>query len=152
MRAAVLAARAGRTATARAHLAEATDAARRAPEGIYRGTAFGPASVRIHGLSLAVDLADVAAALTAGRDWHPPVEVPAERRSHFYVDLARAHVLAGQCEPALGCLDLARRTAPQHIRPHPDVKAAVAQLLATVPHPSSRLVEFARWVGHTHDR
>ncbi len=152
MRATILAARAGDRAAARAHLDEATDAAGRVPEGIYRGTAFGPASVRIHRLSLAVDLADVGAALDAGRDWHPPVEVPAERRSHFYVDLARAHVLAGQAEPALNCLDLARRIAPEHIRHHPDVKAAVALMLAKLPHPSTQLVEFARWTGCGHDR
>jgi transcriptional regulator with XRE-family HTH domain len=152
MRAAILAARGDDRASARAHLDEADEVAHRVPEGIYRGTAFGPSSVRIHRLSLAVDLADPAGALDAGRDWHPPPDVPAERRSHFYVDLARAHVLADQTEPALECLRDARRIAPEHIRHHPDVKTALAQLLARVPRPSAQLVEFARWSGVANQR
>jgi hypothetical protein len=147
MRAAILAARAGDHAAANDHLREAGAAAGRVPEGIYRGTAFGTASVRIHRLSLAVDLGDVAAALHAARGWVPPTSVPAERRSHFFVDLARAQMLAGHPEQALGCLHTARRIAPQHIRHHPEVKATVAQMLSRVPRPSQDLRNLARWTG-----
>jgi len=48
MRSAVLAARAGHTAAAYDHLAESRQVARRIPEGVYAGTVFGPASVRIN--------------------------------------------------------------------------------------------------------
>jgi hypothetical protein len=147
MRAAVLAARGGDHTSASDHLHEASDAAQRVPEGIYRGTAFGSASVRIHQLSLAVDLGDVSAALQTADSWIPPPSVPAERRSHFYVDLARAQVHAQQPEQALGSLWTARQTAPQHMRHSPEVKTALAQMLAMVPRPSHDLLSFARWAG-----
>jgi hypothetical protein len=147
MRAAVLAARGADHISANDHLHEASDAAQRVPEGIYRGTAFGPASVRIHQLSLAVDLGDASAALRTADSWVPPARVPAERRSHFFVDLARAQVLARQPERALDSLDTARRIAPQHMRHSPEVKTTLAQMLAMVPRPSHDLLSFARWAG-----
>jgi transcriptional regulator with XRE-family HTH domain len=147
MRAAVLAARGGDDARANDHLREASNAAQLVPEGTYRGTAFGPASVRIHRLSLAVDLGDVATALQAAEEWVPPQNVRAERRSHFFVELARAHVLANQPERALGSLWAAREIGPQHIRHNPDVKTALARMLCTVPRPSHDLLSFARWTG-----
>lgn len=147
MRAAVLAARANDASTAERHIHEAADAALRVPDGVYRGTAFGPASVRIHRLALALDLGDFASAISAGHGWVPPKHIPAERQSHFFVDLARAHVGAGDSDRAVVCLATARSIAPQHIRHHPDVHAAVAGLLATVPRPDSALLELARWGG-----
>ncbi len=56
MRAAVTAARAGLPALARDHLAEAHAMANRVTEGVFLGTAFGPGSVRIHEVTLALDL------------------------------------------------------------------------------------------------
>lgn len=147
MRAAVLAARSGDHGRADDHLSEAVDAAGRVSEGVYRGTAFGPASVRIHQLSLAVDLADTTAALRAAQDWIPPQSVPAERRSHFFVDHARAQLLAARPAQALESLATARQIAPQHMRQSPEVQTTVAQLLATVANPSDDLLGFARWVG-----
>jgi hypothetical protein len=147
MRAAVLAALAGKQVTADEHLSEASDAAARVREGIYHGTAFGPASVRIHKLSLAVDLGDIATALSTAEGWAPPQSVPAERRSHFFVDLARGQVLAGRPDLALASLDTARRIAPQHIRHSPEARATVARMLAEVPRPTGEMVNFARWTG-----
>jgi hypothetical protein len=57
MRAAVLAARAGMPGEAADRIAEAQATARHVPEGVYHGTAFGPGSVRVHELALAVGLA-----------------------------------------------------------------------------------------------
>jgi transcriptional regulator with XRE-family HTH domain len=147
MRAAVLAARADDASAAERHINEAADVARRVPDGVYRGTAFGPASVRIHRLSLALDLRDIAGAIRAGVGWVPPAQIPAERRSHFFVDLARAHVDADSADQAVECLAVARSIAPQHVRHHPDVKAAVAGLLARAPRPDDALLELARWGG-----
>jgi len=94
MRAAVLAARSGDNTGANDHLREAGDAAERVPEGIYLGTAFGPASVRIHELSLAVDLGDVAAAFNAADTWVPPPSaVPTSSwtsRGHRYSRVSRS--------------------------------------------------------------
>ncbi|MBF6354928.1 hypothetical protein IU449_10285 [Nocardia higoensis] len=92
MRAAVVAAKEFRSDIARAHLNEAARAARYVSENIYHGTAFGPSSVRIHELSLGVELGDTGAAISAADDWAPSGEIPAERRSHFYIDAARAYM------------------------------------------------------------
>jgi transcriptional regulator with XRE-family HTH domain len=48
MRAAVLAARAGMPGEAAGRMAEAQAIARPVPDGVYHGTAFGPASIRVH--------------------------------------------------------------------------------------------------------
>jgi transcriptional regulator with XRE-family HTH domain len=59
MRAAVLAARAGQLATADDHFSEARLIAEHGPESVYHGTAFGPGSVLIHQVTLAVDSARI---------------------------------------------------------------------------------------------
>lgn len=144
MRAAVTAARAGHAARAHEHLDEAGSIACRVPEGIYHGTAFGSASVRIHRVTLAVDLADVDAALRFGDGWVPPPAIPAERRSHYFVDLGRAHLQAAQYDHAIGALRAAREIAPQHIRVHPDVRSVLSALRdADV----TEIDEFVKWVG-----
>jgi hypothetical protein len=147
MRAAVLAARGCDHTSATDHLNEAADAAERVPEGVYCGTAFGPASVRIHKLSLAVDLGDVPGALRTAENWTPPPSVPAERRCHFFIEFARAQTLANRPEEALESLGTARQIAPQHLRHSPEVKNALAHLLATVARPAQGLISFARWAG-----
>lgn len=151
MRAAVLAARDGDRVRAQDHIDEAAAAADDVAEGVYRGTAFGTASVRIHQLSLALDFDDVDAALKIGEGWSPPTSIPAERRSHFYVDLARAHVRAGRMEGAIGSIQAARQIAPQHARHHSDIKATISVLTAGAVRPSQALLELARWVGVIRD-
>ncbi|MFF0489387.1 helix-turn-helix domain-containing protein [Nocardia sp. NPDC004068] len=129
MRAAVVAARDFRSVEARAHLSEADRVASRVPESVYAGTAFGPESVRIHRVSLAVELGDIGAALAEARDWRPsPGQVPAERCSHFYIDVARAHLLGGDHEGAMAALYSAHSVAPQHTHSHPFVTDMLAQL------------------------
>jgi hypothetical protein len=91
MRCAVLAARVSDPGDARHHLDAADHYAKDVPDGVYRGTAFGPSSVRIHRLSGTLDAGDSVAAITAGTPWQPDPTVPVERRSHFHIDdLARA--------------------------------------------------------------
>jgi DNA-binding XRE family transcriptional regulator len=146
MRAAVIAARAGQAAAAEDHLRESARVARNVKDGIYFGTAFGPASVRIHQLSLAVELgnSDAAIRIAAGRE--PPATVPAERRSHFYVDLSRAYLQTAQDSEALQALFTARAAAPEHIRSHPHVRDAVDDLLRNKKAPNQLLVDFERWL------
>ncbi|MDW4908825.1 hypothetical protein RB628_26660 [Streptomyces sp. ADMS] len=56
MRAAVIASRAHDASAATTHLDEARSLADQVPEDVYCGTAFGPDSVRIHEVSVAVSL------------------------------------------------------------------------------------------------
>lgn len=149
MRAAVVASRLGAADTARGHLREARDIADRVAESVYYGTAFGPESVRVHEIAVAVELGDEQAALSTAADWKPTNNLPAERRSHYYLDLARAQLWAGRRESALGSLRMARQIAPQHVREHPQVRETVATLLRLGRAPSVDLVGFASWLRLT---
>jgi transcriptional regulator with XRE-family HTH domain len=145
MRAAVVTGRAGKADTAWDHLAEARRAARQVPEGVYFGTAFGPTSVRIHDLAVAVELGDIPAAVELAAGWHPPATLPAERRSHYYIDLARAQLRLGHHQDAYLGLEAARQAAPQHVREHPQVRRTLSALLRTHRSPDDGLLELATW-------
>ncbi|RJO77940.1 hypothetical protein D5S18_06595 [Nocardia panacis] len=133
MRAGVAAARGYFAADARAHLNEAARVARLVPEGVYFGTAFGPSSVRIHQVSLGVELGDPGSALAAAQDWVPTGSIPAERRSHYFIDMARAHLQANHRDDAHAALKSAQLVAPEHTNSHPQVKEMLARLAADQP-------------------
>ncbi|MGH2600304.1 MAG: helix-turn-helix domain-containing protein [Dehalococcoidia bacterium] len=151
MRAAVTAARAGDAVRARDHMADANRWARDTAEGVYFGTAFGRASVKIHRLALAVELRDVDSALRIAGSWTPPRAIPAERRSHYYVDLARAHMQAGHRDKVLDSLMVARTIAPEHIQNHPQVRDML-RLAQTAGPQTARLTELRRFVRVTDAR
>ncbi|UJW32480.1 helix-turn-helix domain-containing protein [Saccharothrix sp. AJ9571] len=144
MRAAVVAGRANKPDRAADHLREARRAATAVPEGVYQGTAFGPASLRIHELAVAVELRDPLG-IERASDWHPPDQLPAERRSHYYIDLARAHLTLGRHEHAYQSLQAARIAAPEHARNHPQVRDSLSALLRTHPSPEAGLLDLAAW-------
>lgn len=147
MRAAVVAARSGDVDAAREHLAEARVMAERVREGVYLGTAFGPDSVRVHDVSVNVDLGDSPTAVERAGTWRPPEQLPAERRSHYFIDLARAHVDVGSDDDAHEALRTARQIAPQHVRQHPHVRQSLATLIRRRSGQDPDLRNFARWVG-----
>jgi hypothetical protein len=145
MRAAVVAGRLSDGASASAHLAEARVLASQVPDGIYLGTAFGPSSVRIHEVSVAVELGEGTRALRAAQHWVPSRQLPAERRSHYYIDLAQAQLWNGQRDQAFDSLEAARRIAPQHAREHPRVRRALTTLLRLHSSAPTALVAYADW-------
>jgi transcriptional regulator with XRE-family HTH domain len=146
MRAAVVSGRMGSSDAAWSHLLEARDAAARVPEGVYHGTAFGPDSVRVHEIAVSVELGDEQAALRVAAGWTPPVELPAERRSHYFLELARAQLWAGRREATFTSLQAARQIAPQHVREHPQVRETVTTLLRLGRAPGADLLNFAHWL------
>lgn len=147
MRAAVLAARGGDRLAAEDHIRTAVAIADVVPDGVYRGTAFGISSVRIHHLSLALDVGNLDMALEIADNWLPPMQIPAERRSHFFLDRALALQRARRPDDALDALALARQIAPQHVRPHPQTRAVLARLLVQARRPSDELARMWRWTG-----
>jgi transcriptional regulator with XRE-family HTH domain len=151
MRAAVIAGRDGNADAARQHIEAARTLADRVPERAYLGTAFGPHSVRIHEASLAVSLGQEYAhrALEIAREWAPPRETSAERRSGFYIELARAQLWAGRPQHAFESLKVARRVAPQHTRNHPWVREDAATLRRLRRANVEDLSHFAQWCGAT---
>jgi hypothetical protein len=117
---------------ARAHLTEARSMADRVDiEGIWEGTAFGPASVRAHEVSTAVELNTPQKALAAAAGWVPPDSLPAERRSHFFVDVARAQLALGEHDSVLRTLQKAHTIAPQNIQVDQHVQETLAALADT---------------------
>lgn len=149
MRAAVIAGRAGDASTAGAHLATARQLGQRAPEGVYQGTAFGPDSVRIHEVSVAVSLGGdhVGRALDVAEEWKPPENLPDERRSGFYIELARAQLWSGLPGDAFESLKVARAIAPQHTREHPWARADATTLRRLKRADAESLTSFAEWIG-----
>ncbi|MGW5130491.1 helix-turn-helix domain-containing protein [Streptomyces sp. NPDC004135] len=151
MRAAVIAGRARDGSAAVTHLTEAAVLADRVTEGVYRGTAFGPDSVRIHEVSVAVSLGDeyIGRALGVAGRWDPPTELPDERRSGFYIELARAQLWSGLPSKAFESLKTARHIAPQHTRVHPWVREDAATLRRLKRGDSESLTNFAEWCAAT---
>ncbi|MGW1978600.1 helix-turn-helix domain-containing protein [Streptomyces sp. NPDC001889] len=147
MRAAVVAGRAQDADAADAHMRAATELAGTVPEGIYHGTAFGPDSVRIHQVSVAVGLGGehAADALDVASEWKPGRDMPAERRSGFYIDLARAQLWTGRPDHAFESLRVARKVAPQHTRRHPWVREDAATLRRLKRADAEDLSAFALW-------
>lgn len=131
MRAAVFAAKDGRPQQAAPHLAEASRAAQHTQDAVYTGTAFGPGSVRVHQVTLALETKDPDQALVTASGWVPPQELPAERASHFFIDVARAHGLLGQHDAVLANLYQAWQRAPEHTRLNPHVHELSTHLLST---------------------
>jgi transcriptional regulator with XRE-family HTH domain len=149
MRAAVLAAHAGLKEEATERMAEARAAARHVPEGVYHGTAFGPGSVHVHDLALAVESGDIGRAVKVAAEWQPLPALPAERRSHFHIEAARAYCWAGHRDRAVAALWQARRAAPQHTRYNPAAGETVRTLIRGSRKPSRPLLQLADWIGCT---
>ncbi|MFI5981467.1 helix-turn-helix domain-containing protein [Streptomyces sp. NPDC051555] len=149
MRAAVVAARARDECAATAHMAEARGLAEGLAEGVYLGTAFGRTSVRIHELAVAVGLGGdrIGRALGTAREWRPGAEVPAERRSGYYIDLGRAQLWQGRPDAAFASLRTARDLAPQHVREHPWARADVERIRRLKRGDVAGLSAFTEWIG-----
>lgn len=149
MRAAVVAGRGSDADAAHSHLAHARRLSAWTREGIYSGTAFGPQSVRVHELSVAISLGQdhTAEALAVVQRWTPGETLPAERRSGFWIELARAQAWGGRFDGAFTSLKTARSIAPQHTREHPWAREAVGTLVRLRRTDDASLRSFASWIG-----
>lgn len=112
------------------------------------GLAFGPSNVTLHEVSVAVDLEDGPAALDVVKQRGRQIsrDIPASRRGHYWMDVARAYVLVGDREKALRSLQHARRVAPQLTRHHPQVRET-ALAIASSGRTSEELTAFISWLG-----
>jgi hypothetical protein len=131
LRSAIMAARCPKQrGTAWDHLAHAGDYAQRigADTNDY-GLIFGPTNVKIHEVATAIELDDPDEALRRAEGFAPPPDLPAERSSHHYIDLARAQFLAGQRDSSFRSLQTADKLAPQHTRNHPMARETMTALI-----------------------
>lgn len=86
----------------------------------------------LHKLSVAVELGDGGSAIEEAKDIDSTV-LPMERQAHYRVDLAHAHVQAGQDGKALEALLDAEALAPEEIRYHPTARTLIASMLRGRP-------------------
>jgi hypothetical protein len=149
LRAAIMAARdRTRRPDAWDYLAQADEVGQRlGSDTNHYGLIFGPTNVKIHAVAAAIELDDADEAIRRSEGFEPANTVPAERSSHHYIDLARAQLVTGQKEQALGSVMTADRLAPQHTRNHPMARETVTGLVrvhARIPEP---LRSMARRMG-----
>ncbi|MFI6174379.1 helix-turn-helix domain-containing protein [Nonomuraea sp. NPDC051191] len=131
LRSAILAARQHpRGVDAWEHLAQAHEyASRIGRDTNHYGLTFGPSNVRIHEIAAAIELEDPDEAMRRNEGFKPPRNLPPERSSHHYIDLARVQLMAGEPDRALESLNRADRLSPQHTVYHPMVRETVNSLL-----------------------
>ncbi|MBI3687025.1 MAG: helix-turn-helix domain-containing protein [Actinobacteria bacterium] len=144
---AIVAARAGDAPRAWAHIGEADRAASQVPDNNYYQLAFGPSNVGIHEVAVAVELGDGTEAVRRAQRVNLPGNLPAERSSHHYIDLARGYLWHGDRRGALRCLQQARSLAPQQTRYHPMVRDTLQALARAERRSTQSLRGFAAWVG-----
>ncbi|HVQ93762.1 MAG TPA: helix-turn-helix transcriptional regulator [Mycobacteriales bacterium] len=145
---AYMAAHAGDEPDVWAHHAEAERLAQRLGADLdhYR-LAFGPTNVAIWACALGVELMDGGRALERARDVHLTPHTPPERAGHYYVDLARAHLLRGDRRAALEGLLRARTIAPQQTRYSPMARDTVHALATAERRSTDSLRGLACWMG-----
>ncbi|WP_327378864.1 helix-turn-helix domain-containing protein (plasmid) [Streptomyces sp. NBC_01216] len=119
-----------RTSDVRSHLAEAA----RLADGIGETRAFhlnfGPTNVKIHRVSLNVDLGHHGDAVTAGADVHPEIISAPGRQAAYHSDLGRALVyVRGQESTAAERFLRAELIAPQRVHADALIGDSVSHLL-----------------------
>lgn len=136
LRAAVSSARAGNAQEAAHRLELAGEAAARtsrAPEPAHdrHSLTFSAGNVGIHGVNVALELSRQDEALRLHGRLDPAVvaALPASRRGHYRMDLARAHLWSGQRDLAIAELSAAERIAPQLVRNHPIARATLRRIV-----------------------
>lgn len=124
----------------------ADETATRLGERNDRWTAFGPANVTLHRVSAAYALGDAGTAIAHARTVDlTRLRLP-ERRSRFWVDVARAYRQWGKPRECLQALTIAEHQAPDEVRARPTVRALATGLLES-PMPLPGLRDFSRRVG-----
>ena len=134
LHAAVTAARMGRDGDAWAHWDQAAEMTRRLPVGYaHSWTAFGDANVRLHGLSLNVDLWKSREALRRAGTIEPGSIPSRERRGRLFVEMARGHHAHGELVAATFLLLRACDEGTDAVRYSPAARTIVDTLTADPP-------------------
>jgi len=138
LRGAIAAAQDDQRSTAGELLAEARRAGHHVgTDGNLRGTAFGPANVRLHEVSVAVLLGDAGTAIQIGRSIDPAGLHVTERKAALLIDTARAYLQWGKHENAYRSLRAASHIANEEITRRPATRRLAGELAAAAP-PSIR--------------
>jgi transcriptional regulator with XRE-family HTH domain len=146
--ASVICARADDTAGVKEHIAEAGDIAKRTGDAsdVY-WMSFGPANVRLHRMSAAVEMGQFDDALKLARKMRLPVHLATSRRAHFLIDRARTEMETGHAAAALDHLLDARKCAPEQTRYHPGARETIRGLVHLSRRTPDTLNHMAAWIG-----
>ncbi|MFJ9855338.1 helix-turn-helix domain-containing protein [Streptomyces sp. NPDC101150] len=137
LRAAVSAARAGRREETEDRIQHAQEAGARldahtGPGAFDRYSLnFSSGNVKIHAISVALEMGDQAQAIDLERRADPSqiAALPNSRRGHHHMDMSRAWLWDGNRAKALGELRKAEKLAPQLVRNHPIARATLRQIV-----------------------
>ncbi|WP_242890950.1 hypothetical protein [Actinomadura litoris] len=88
-----------------------------------------PAQVALYNVSVWWGLGDAGAALAAGQGLRAEQFPTQERRARLHTDLARAHVLRHEPEPAIARLLAAYQHAPGEVRDRTSIRAVAVELV-----------------------
>ncbi|HEX5495293.1 MAG TPA: helix-turn-helix transcriptional regulator [Mycobacteriales bacterium] len=125
----VAAARAGNRDRAARLLALADETARRLGADFnYHHTAFGPTSVRLYRVAVAVELGDGGVAVDEARKIVPSQIIARERSAHLLIDVARGYGQWGKPRKALATLLAAERVAPEEVWAQPNARRLAVDL------------------------
>lgn len=116
-------------------------------DGVYYETSFGPSNIKIHEVHALRELGNDELAVERAGGFEPPADLPGERRSHHFIDLAAAQLTIGNREGSLVTLQKARQIAPNHTRFHPTVRHTAAALVRLDRASHDSVAGFARWAG-----
>ena len=136
---AVISARTNDADTAYSELERAGQIAGRLGDGHNEfNTEFGPTSVRLYEIAVAVELGDAGRALRAAATVNTS-GLSAERQSRMLVDVARAHAQRRQTGAAVAALIQAEDITSELIRGHDLARQTVSDLLTMQDPPSGEL-------------
>lgn len=147
MRAGTIAAATGDASTSRAHLAEAEQLARHFGDRIVYDTPVGPTNVKLYQVCAETDLGEAGRALEAARATQFPTRFPKERRAYFWLDTARAHLLAGDVDEAISALHESRMASPEHFRSSKAAKSVLKTAATQQRRASGSLRSLANYAG-----
>lgn len=148
MRAGTIAAAMGIADTSRAHLNEAAQMSRHVGgDRIVYDTPVGPTNLALYQLCAEVDLGEPGKALAVAQATHMPDRFPKERQGYFWLDTARAYLLAGKVDDAIGALYESRIAAPEHFRSSKAAKHVIKSAAAQERRASDSLRALANYAG-----
>ena len=140
---AVISARTNDADTAYSELERAGQIAGRLGDGHNEfNTEFGPTSVRLYEIAVAVELGDAGRALRAAATVDTS-GLSAERQARMLIDVARAHAQRRQTRDAVAALIQAEAITPEQVRGHDLVRQLVSDLLTMQDPPTSELRDLA---------
>ncbi|UCM87909.1 helix-turn-helix domain-containing protein [Streptomyces marincola] len=138
----------GAAQTAEDHVREAAVLAARLPADFDPyGLVFDTTNVRLHRVSVRLDLGKVGEAIEDGEKVVFPEGWARHRVAHHHMDLARGYERVRRPDKALRSLVSARQAEPVQTRYHPTTHETVLALLSGRGKPSEELRRYARWVG-----